>query len=120
MIMWLFLLVTCHMMTTSFGNDNNAADIEVMSESAENSFNLTVIVLTMNRPKSLQRLLESIKSTDFEFDDDKFDVEIHIDKTVGGLYEQTIRLVEIETCVHLYPPPTKNVCECCIACFFTA
>ena len=109
MILWLFLLVTCHMMTTSFGNDDNAAGIEVMSESAENSFNLTVIVLTMNRPKSLQRLLESIKATDFEFDDDKFDVEIHIDKTVGGLYEQTIRLVETRNlCCTLVPTPHQE------------
>ena len=44
------------------------------------SFNLTVIVLTMNRPQSLQRLLDSLLTTDFEFDDDFFDVEIHISK----------------------------------------
>ena len=53
-------------------------------------FKLTVVVLTMNRPKSLARLLKSIENTDFEFDDDKFDVEIHVDKSMGLHYDECV------------------------------
>ena len=51
-------------------------------------FKLTVVVLTMNRPKPLARLLKSIYDTDFESDDDKFDVEIHVDKSFGLHHEE--------------------------------
>lgn len=46
-------------------------------------FNLTVIILTMNRPESLQRLLDSIDKTFFEFSEDKLNLEIHVDKSQG-------------------------------------
>ena len=61
------------------------------SESNEKrNFKLTVIVLTMNRPKSLVRLLNSIRNTDFEEEDDKFDVEIHVDKSFGLHYKECV------------------------------
>ena len=53
-------------------------------------FKLTVVVLTMNRPNSLARLLNSIHNTDFENDDDKFDVEIHVDKSLGLHYDACV------------------------------
>ena len=54
------------------------------------NFKLTVIVLTMNRPKSLVRLLNSIINTDFEEEDEKFDVEIHVDKSFGLHYQECV------------------------------
>ena len=56
----------------------------------EREFKLTVIVLTMDRPHSLARLLRSIAATDFEDDDDYFDIEIHVDKTVGLHYQECV------------------------------
>ena len=53
----------------------------------DREFKLTVIVLTMDRPHSLARLLRSIANTDFEDDEDFFDIEIHVDKTVGLHYQ---------------------------------
>ena len=53
-------------------------------------FKLTVIVLTMDRPHSLARLLKSIYNTDFESDEDYFDIEIHVDKTVGLHYQECV------------------------------
>ena len=51
---------------------------------------LTVIVLTMDRPHSLARLLSSIANTDFENEEDYFDIEIHVDKSVGLHYEECV------------------------------
>ena len=63
----------------------------VLSESEDKrDFKLTVIVLTMDRQHSLARLLRSIANTDFEDDDDFFDIEIHVDKTVGLHYEECV------------------------------
>ena len=53
-------------------------------------FKLTVIILTMDRPDSLRRLLASIYETDFENDEDYFDIEFHIDKSVGLHYQDCI------------------------------
>ena len=85
-ILWFLVLVT-------FCGSSGMCDI---SEEANPPFNLTVIVLTMNRPKSLERLLNSLKATDFEYDDDSFDVVFHIDKSTGGLYDQVWSLTEAE------------------------
>ena len=54
-------------------------------------FKLTVIILTMDRHYSLARVLRSIANTDFEFDDDYFDVEIHVDKSIGEHYEECVK-----------------------------
>ena len=64
-------------------------DVEITEKDAKN-FKLTVVVLTMNRPQSLARLLKSLRATDFEFDDDKFDVEIHVDKSLGLHYDECV------------------------------
>ena len=47
-------------------------------------FSMKVIVLTMNRPESLKRLLDSISNTFFEHLSDKLEVEIHVDKSHGN------------------------------------
>ena len=60
------------------------------SENDKRDFKLTVIVLTMDRPHSLARLLKSIYNTDFESDEDYFDIEIHVDKTVGLHYQECV------------------------------
>jgi len=57
-------------------------------------FRLKVIVLTMNRPESLNRLLTSISRTYFEFEDDKIEVEIHVDKSQGWLYRDCVSLAQ--------------------------
>ena len=64
-------------------------DVEITENDAKN-LKLTVVVLTMNRPQSLARLLKSLRATDFEFDDDKFDVEIHVDKSLGLHYDECV------------------------------
>ena len=64
-------------------------DVEITEKDAKN-FKLTVVVLTMNRPQSLARLLKSLRATDFEFDNDKFDVEIHVDKSLGLHYDECV------------------------------
>jgi len=50
-----------------------------------------VIILTMNRPHSLARVLKSIAATDFENDKDYFDIEIHVDKSVGLHYQECVQ-----------------------------
>ena len=70
---------------------------DISEEDSHPPFNLTVIVLTMNRPRSLERLLNSLKATDFEYDTDFFDVVFHIDKSTGGLYDQVWSLTELST-----------------------
>ena len=52
---------------------------------------MTVIILTMNRPQSLARLLRSIEATDFEYEDDFFDLEIHVDKSIGAHYDECVK-----------------------------
>ena len=51
-------------------------------EQAE-TFTMKVFVLTMNRPESLKRLLDSISNTFFEYEEDKIELEIHVDKSHG-------------------------------------
>ena len=58
-------------------------------------FNLTVVVLTMNRPQSLARLLRSIEDTDFgDLEGEEFfDLEIHVDKSIGLHHEDCVKYV---------------------------
>lgn len=56
------------------------------------TFSMKVIVLTMNRPESLMRLLRSINNTYFEHDTDSIEVEIHVDKSHGWLYEDCVKI----------------------------
>ena len=46
-------------------------------------FTMKVFVLTMNRPESLKRLLDSISNTFFEYEEDRIELEIHVDKSHG-------------------------------------
>ena len=73
----------------TFPKTIQSQDVELTEKDAKN-FKLTVVVLTMNRPQSLARLLKSLRATDFEFDDDKFDVEIHVDKSLGLHYDECV------------------------------
>ena len=59
-------------------------------EEDRREFKLTVIILTMDRPLSLARLLRSIANTDFEQEDDYFDIEFHVDKAVGLHYQECV------------------------------
>jgi hypothetical protein len=54
-------------------------------------FVMRVIVLTMNRPQSLSRLLDSLSRTFFEYAADALHVEIHVDKAHGKTIEQQQR-----------------------------
>ncbi len=51
-------------------------------------FVMRVIILTMNRPQSLSRLLDSLSRTFFEHAADALHVEIHVDKANGKYAEQ--------------------------------
>ena len=62
---------------------SNLTQLSDLERNAE--FNLTVIILTMNRPESLLRLLHSIDGTFFEFPEDKINLEIHVDKSNGNV-----------------------------------
>ena len=64
--------------------------LKAEEENKEREFKLTVIILTMDRPQSLARLLKSIYNTDFENDQDYFDIEIHVDKTIGLHYQECV------------------------------
>ena len=82
----------CLAMVCSANTDNLKAD-NSKADNKKRDFKLTVIVLTMNRPKSLARLLKSLDATDFEFPEDYFDVEIHVDKSIGAHYDDCVRYV---------------------------
>jgi len=56
---------------------------ELAALEQERPFSLRLIVLTMNRPESLARLLASISATFFEHPTDTLHVEIHVDKAHG-------------------------------------
>eukprot|EP00090_Calanus_glacialis_P047235 TRINITY_DN9692_c0_g1_i1.p1 TRINITY_DN9692_c0_g1~~TRINITY_DN9692_c0_g1_i1.p1 ORF type:complete len:343 (+),score=82.89 TRINITY_DN9692_c0_g1_i1:187-1215(+) len=58
------------------------------------SFTMKVFVLTMNRPESLTRLLNSISDTFFEYAGDKIELEIHVDKSHGLLYEECVKIAQ--------------------------
>jgi len=56
------------------------------------SFTMKVFVLTMNRPESLKRLLDSISNTFFEYEGDRIELEIHVDKSHGLLYKECVTI----------------------------
>ena len=70
-----------------------ASDADTVNKDDEDKrdFKLTVVVLTMNRAHSLARLLKSLDETDFEFKEDYFDVEIHVDKSIGAHYDDCVK-----------------------------
>ena len=55
-------------------------------------YTIKVIVLTMNRPQSLLRLLRSINRTYFEYPGDRLEVEIHVDKSHGLYYQDCVNI----------------------------
>ena len=55
-------------------------------------YTIKVIVLTMNRPQSLLRLLRSINRTYFEYPEDRLEVEIHVDKSHGLYYQDCVNI----------------------------
>ena len=63
---------------------------EVQPDADGRPFKLTVIILTMDRPQSLARLLRSIANTDLVSDQDYFDIEFHVDKAVGLHYDECV------------------------------
>jgi len=72
------------------GNWSTLSELSELEQQA--SFSMKVLVLTMNRPESLKRLLSSIYNTYFEFPEDKIEVEIHVDKSHGWLYRDCVNL----------------------------
>lgn len=58
------------------------------------TFSMKVIILTMNRPESLMRLLSSLNKTYFEHPEDRIDVEIHVDKAHGWLYNDCVKIAK--------------------------
>ena len=66
------------------GNWSTLSELSDLERQA--NFSMKVLVLTMNRPESLKRLLDSIYNTYFEFPEDKIEVEIHVDKSHGKIY----------------------------------
>ena len=61
-----------------WSNLTQLADLEQVEP-----FTMKVFVLTMNRPESLKRLLDSISNTFFEYEEDRIELEIHVDKSHG-------------------------------------
>lgn len=70
---------------------------EVKTQTDKRDFKLTVIVLTMNRHHSLVRLLRSLDNTEFDDDNDFFDMEIHVDKSIGEHYEDCVKIANNHT-----------------------
>lgn len=84
------------------------SDLEELAELEKNAeYTIKVIVLTMNRPESLERLLKSLSATAWEFDSDSIQLEIHVDKDPAGgwLHRDCIRLAE----AYQLPPGRGNV-----------
>ncbi len=72
-------------------DDDGTCDGDKCEGCADDGFRLTVVILTMNRPRALARLLRSLEETDFEHEQDSFDVEVHVDKAVGTPHEDCVR-----------------------------
>ena len=79
---------------------SNLTQLATMEQKTE--FSMKVFVLTMNRPESLMRLLNSISNTFFEYEGDKLELEIHVDKSHG------------RNCQLLNPPLAIDFQDCCM------
>jgi len=71
---------------------SNLTQLATMEQKTE--FSMKVFVLTMNRPESLMRLLNSISNTFFEYEGDKLELEIHVDKSHGLLYDECVKIAQ--------------------------
>ena len=70
----------------------NLTQLALLEQTAH--FSMRVIVLTMNRPDSLTRLLNSINNTFFEYPGDRIELEIHVDKAHGLLHAECVRIAQ--------------------------
>ena len=70
----------------------NLTQLALLEQTAH--FSMRVIVLTMNRPDSLTRLLNSINNTFFEYPGDRIELEIHVDKAHGLLHDECVRIAQ--------------------------
>ena len=69
---------------------DNLTQLAELEQTAD--YSLKVIVLTMNRPQSLLRLLRSISRTYFEYPGDRLELEIHVDRSHGLLYQDCVNI----------------------------
>ena len=79
---------TCH--SQDFLPWDNLTHLAEMEQTEP--YTIKVIVLTMNRPQSLLRLLRSINRTYFEYPGDRLEVEIHVDKSHGLYYQDCVNI----------------------------
>ena len=71
-------LVACIFCALTVRSNDDMSELE-----GTRPFSMRVIILTMNRPQSLSRLLDSLSRTFFEYAADALHVEIHVDKAHG-------------------------------------
>ena len=71
---------------------DNLTQLAGLEQTAD--YSLRVIVLTMNRPQSLLRLLRSINRTYFEYPGDRLELEIHVDRSHGLLYQDCLNIAQ--------------------------
>jgi hypothetical protein len=76
-------LLACFFCALTVGSNDDMSELE-----DTRPFSMRVIILTMNRPPSLSRLLDSLSRTFFEYAADALHVEIHVDKAHGKHVEQ--------------------------------
>jgi hypothetical protein len=76
-------LLACLFCALTVGSNDDMSELE-----GTRPFVMRVIILTMNRPQSLSRLLDSLSRTFFEYAADALHVEIHVDKAHGKHMEQ--------------------------------
>ena len=86
----IFTVFVSNIVTVTCDGLINATSLSELEQTQP--FSMRLIVLTMNRPDSLMRLLRSINRTFFEYDSDKINVEIHVDKSHGWLYEDCVKI----------------------------
>ena len=71
---------------------NNLTHLAEMEQTAD--YTIKVLVLTMNRPQSLLRLLRSINRTYFEYPGDRLELEIHVDRSHGLYYQDCVNIAK--------------------------
>jgi hypothetical protein len=76
-------LLACFFCALTVRSNDDMSELE-----GTRPFVMRVIILTMNRPQSLSRLLDSLSRTFFEYTADALHVEIHVDKAHGKHVEQ--------------------------------
>ena len=97
--MYLFILLSLLLaLPTSWASSedylpwDNLTQLAQLEQTAD--YSIKVIVLTMNRPQSLLRLLRSINRTYFEYPGDRLEVEIHVDRSHGLYYQDCVNIAQ--------------------------